>query len=276
MLYGQTGEVAYLKVGTRAVDWLNRQRFENAQHIDFKEAAPSVLMYIFEAYSAGLPYLQRDPARWKAAQNEMTRALAWMAAHQPARNPKSQWKYDSQWGSKLAGLPFHMFVWSAALPDGQAIAAAADKDLDHMGANLKPDDPKLYQGTAFALMSFAERLSPGSLYRTAPQKPVAKKPAPEPTPWKAGTATAKITPQQPMWMAGYAARKKPSEGVTQDLFAKALVLEDQTGNRVAIVTLDLIGVLVTVRESVEKQVADQFNLPPESLLLVASHTHCGP
>jgi hypothetical protein len=28
--------------------------------------------------------------------------------------------------------------------------------------------------------------------------------------WKAAAASAKITPQKPMWMAGYAARKKPS------------------------------------------------------------------
>ena len=34
-----------------------------------------------------------------------------------------------------------------------------------------------------------------------------------------------ITPEKPMWMAGYAARNKPSEGKAQDLFAKALVLE---------------------------------------------------
>jgi neutral ceramidase len=96
------------------------------------------------------------------------------------------------------------------------------------------------------------------------------------TAWKAGLATALITPSKPMWMAGYAARKKPSEGVAQDLFAKALVLEDRSGKRIAVVTMDLIGVLSTLRESVEKQVGEKYGLPPESLLLAASHTHCGP
>ncbi len=46
------------------------------------------------------------------------------------------------------------------------------------------------------------------------------------TEWKAGVASVVITPEEPMWMAGYASRDKPSEGKTHDLFAKALALED--------------------------------------------------
>ena len=44
--------------------------------------------------------------------------------------------------------------------------------------------------------------------------------------WKAGVATIDITPQEPIWMAGYGNRTKPSEGVLQKLYVKALVLED--------------------------------------------------
>jgi hypothetical protein len=46
--------------------------------------------------------------------------------------------------------------------------------------------------------------------------------------WKAGTASVIITPEQSTWMAGYAFRNRPSEGKAQDLFAKALALEDAT------------------------------------------------
>jgi len=276
VLYDQTGDPAYLKVGLQAIDWLNRQRFENAQHIDYKEAAPSVLMYVFEAYSAGVPHLQRDPIRWAASQGELRRAADWMAAHQPGRNAKSTWKYESQWGSKLGGLPFHLYVWSRFMSQGPALTSAADKDLAHMGKALEGDRSKLFQLCAFAMMSYAERLSPGSLYRTEPPKAPSKVQPPREMVWKAGVATAKITPPRPMWMSGYAARKRPSEGVAQDLFAKALVLEDKSGSRVAVVTLDLIGVLTTLRDSVEKQVGEKYKLAPQRLLLAASHTHCGP
>ncbi len=47
--------------------------------------------------------------------------------------------------------------------------------------------------------------------------------------WKAGVATVVITPEYSMWMAGYAARNKPSEGKVHDLHAKALALEDAQG-----------------------------------------------
>lgn len=98
----------------------------------------------------------------------------------------------------------------------------------------------------------------------------------EPTTWKVGVARVKITPEKSMWMAGYAARKKPSEGVVQDLFAKALAIEDASGKRLVIVTQDLIGVPRPLRDRLVATVAERFKLPPESLLLNASHTHCGP
>lgn len=101
----------------------------------------------------------------------------------------------------------------------------------------------------------------------------AEKPAPL---WKAGAASAKITPEGPMWMAGYASRTKPSEGVELDLFAKALVIEDHTGGKFALITMDLIGVPRNVRLHVAEQVQKQFGIPPERLAINASHTHSGP
>jgi hypothetical protein len=94
--------------------------------------------------------------------------------------------------------------------------------------------------------------------------------------WNAGTASVVITPTEPTWMAGYASRTKPSEGKFQDLFAKALALEDPAGARAVIVTLDLIGVPRALRDAVEKQVFQKYGLRAEGLLMNASHTHSGP
>lgn len=94
--------------------------------------------------------------------------------------------------------------------------------------------------------------------------------------WKAGVASVAITPAELTWMAGYAARDKPAEGKAHDLFAKALALEDAQGTRLVIVTTDLIGIPRALRDLVEKRVREKHKLPPASLLLNASHTHCGP
>ena len=95
-------------------------------------------------------------------------------------------------------------------------------------------------------------------------------------PWKAGVAIVVTTPEYSMWMAGYAARNKPSEGKVHDLHAKALALEDTAGTRFVIVTVDLIGFPRDFRDAVEKEVGARFGLRPEALLLNASHTHSGP
>jgi neutral ceramidase len=94
--------------------------------------------------------------------------------------------------------------------------------------------------------------------------------------WKAGVATQVITPKEPMWLAGYASRKKPSEGKEHDLFVKALALEDPDGNRVVVVTSDLIGIPRSLAVAVSKQVEKKTKLPRERLMLTCSHTHCGP
>lgn len=101
----------------------------------------------------------------------------------------------------------------------------------------------------------------------------ADKPAPR---WRAGAASAKITPEGSMWMAGYASRNKPSEGVELDLFAKALVIEGWDGGRFALITMDLIGVPRNVRLHVAEQVQKRFGIAPERLAINASHTHSGP
>jgi len=97
-----------------------------------------------------------------------------------------------------------------------------------------------------------------------------------PAEWKAGIATAVITPDEPMWMAGYAGRDKPSEGKIHDLYAKVLALQDAQGTRLVIVTVDLIGIPRPSRDWIEKEVAARYGIPRDALLLNASHTHCGP
>src|SRR5215831_8132793 len=94
--------------------------------------------------------------------------------------------------------------------------------------------------------------------------------------WKAGVASVIITPDQPMWMAGYASRTNISQGKATDLYAKALALDDTRGARLVIVTLDLISVPRALRKGVEGAVAQEHGLPREGLLMNCSHTHSGP
>jgi len=94
--------------------------------------------------------------------------------------------------------------------------------------------------------------------------------------WKAGVAKQKITPQEPMWMAGYGSRNHASTGLLNDLWAKALVLEDQQGARVAIVTLDLVGISPDVADPIKSELKAKYQLDPAHVAIYCSHTHSGP
>ena len=94
--------------------------------------------------------------------------------------------------------------------------------------------------------------------------------------WRAGVARRVITPQVPMMLEGFASRREPAREADTELFAKALALQDAQGTRLVMVTTDLIGIPRPLRSRVEREVGARFRLPPASLLLNASHTHCGP
>lgn len=95
-------------------------------------------------------------------------------------------------------------------------------------------------------------------------------------PWKAGVAVVSISPQRPVWIGGYAARKHASEGTLQELHAKALALEDEKGRRAVLVTADLLGFPAAVTKRIAARVREKYRLPRERLTLNASHTHGAP
>jgi hypothetical protein len=94
--------------------------------------------------------------------------------------------------------------------------------------------------------------------------------------WKVGLAQVKITPERPVFLAGYASRNKPFTKVESDLYAKALALEDRDGHRVVLVTTDLVGLPAAVAEPICERLRDKAGLKREQILLNSSHTHTGP
>ncbi|MFC5408240.1 neutral/alkaline non-lysosomal ceramidase N-terminal domain-containing protein [Larkinella bovis] len=94
--------------------------------------------------------------------------------------------------------------------------------------------------------------------------------------WKAGVARMVITPKEPQWMAGYAARTHASEGTLHDLWAKALALEDERGQKAVLVTTDLLGFPKALSDRIRTRLNQQAGLTKAQILLNSSHTHSGP
>lgn len=94
--------------------------------------------------------------------------------------------------------------------------------------------------------------------------------------WTIGRARTKITPTEPLWMGGFAARTRPSEGTLDDLWAQALVLRAADGGEAVLLTLDLVAVPKWLYEEVVGGLARRCGLERRQIRLAVSHTHAGP
>lgn len=93
--------------------------------------------------------------------------------------------------------------------------------------------------------------------------------------WKIGIARAAITPEKPVWLAGYGAKRVP-DGKLHDLWVKVLALEGAEGRRAALITTDHMGIPRCMYESLCKKLKERFGLDRSQVMLTFSHNHCGP
>jgi len=92
-----------------------------------------------------------------------------------------------------------------------------------------------------------------------------------------GVAKVDITPEGPVRMYGYGARKTESEGIAGRLKAAALALGSDAGEGPAVLlTVDCGAVPADIREQVLRRVQAKVPLKPERFMLCNSHNHSGP
>lgn len=94
--------------------------------------------------------------------------------------------------------------------------------------------------------------------------------------WRVGFAAANITPKEPVMLSGYASRTTPADGVLDELYAKAMALEDESGAQALVITADLIGFRAEFAEGICERITATTGIPRERILLNASHIHSGP
>jgi neutral ceramidase len=92
---------------------------------------------------------------------------------------------------------------------------------------------------------------------------------------KAGAAKIDITPEKPVNMSGYAARKGLSTGVHDPLSARAVAFE-VNGKRLVLISTDIIGFYEDVGSVMRQAIQAECNLQPSELFLCGIHTHAAP
>ncbi len=92
----------------------------------------------------------------------------------------------------------------------------------------------------------------------------------------AGLFETTITPDKPIYLAGFPNRFLPSEGVDDPLFLRILALQDERGSRAAIVTADLLKLPKDLAWRLKHWAAKTLNVDSAALVLNVSHSHCTP
>jgi len=92
---------------------------------------------------------------------------------------------------------------------------------------------------------------------------------------KIGVAKVNITPPIGVPLSGYEARKKISQGIHDELYAKALVLDDGE-KKIALVVSDLLYLDKDFTESVRRQIEGSTGISSKNVMVTVTHTHAGP
>lgn len=91
-----------------------------------------------------------------------------------------------------------------------------------------------------------------------------------------GWAKQDITPQLPTYMAGYMDRKEQAKGVNDPIFARTIVIEDITGERMAIISTDLLCVTKAQTDTIRVKANELTGIEVDHIIICATHTHSGP
>jgi hypothetical protein len=92
---------------------------------------------------------------------------------------------------------------------------------------------------------------------------------------RAGATAVCVTPPVGVDLAGYSGRVSGSVGVHDDLYGKALVVDDGH-TTLALLTVDLIQLDDAAVRQIRAKVAEQTDIPAEHVMVSTSHTHSGP
>jgi neutral ceramidase len=91
-----------------------------------------------------------------------------------------------------------------------------------------------------------------------------------------GVARDLITPPFKMNMAGYGTRRDhPFEAIHDDLYVKALTLDDGS-SRALLITYDALFHDRWFNDQLAEYVRDKYGVPPEQLVISWTHSHAGP
>lgn len=101
--------------------------------------------------------------------------------------------------------------------------------------------------------------------------------------WLAGLSRVDVTPTEPVRMAGYGSRDRPSEGVDTPLHVRCLALRDGgergeigEGPLAILISVDTIGLPGSMTRQLAVAIQQKHGVDREQVVFCSTHTHSGP
>lgn len=170
-----TGDVACRKMGLRAVQWLAATDFREVKPITFEQRPSGIIFYCFDLYATALPLLPPGSATRASILKQYEAAAEWLAGHQKTRGADVPDYTDKN--VDMAGMPCLMYALAGELPQVRAQIACADREVEYVGdllfnrTDMNVSRLPVWEVMTWGMMSYAERIAPGSITRGLPGVP---------------------------------------------------------------------------------------------------------
>lgn len=94
-------------------------------------------------------------------------------------------------------------------------------------------------------------------------------------PLRCNIGVADITPEEPVFLAGFAAREGLSTGIHRPLKTHCLVIENDSA-RICIISNDMMEISINLADGLRKEISAQTGIPYDHIFIHNIHTHSAP
>lgn len=94
--------------------------------------------------------------------------------------------------------------------------------------------------------------------------------------YQVGVAKVDITPEYPIRLNGFGSRRTESEGISQRIWARALAIGEEDGEPFLLITLDSLGIRMSMVDEVAKRIHENEGIARERIAVTFTHSHTTP
>ena len=94
--------------------------------------------------------------------------------------------------------------------------------------------------------------------------------------YQVGVGKIDITPDYPIRLSGYGARREETSEITQRIYAKSLVISYQDNDPFVMILVENVGIPDHLTKEVSNRLGNAAGVSEERFVICSTHTHAAP